>query len=75
MASSRRRATDRSRNSAVGSSEDGTRLVDNDRALLATRVDPRMASRVGQPLRLAVDPSRLFYFSPETGESLLADRS
>jgi hypothetical protein len=34
-----------------------------------------MASRVGQPLRLAVDPSRLFYFSPETGESLLADRS
>jgi hypothetical protein len=75
VASSRRRATDRSRSSAVGSPEDGTRLVDNDRALLAARVDPRTASRVGQPLRLAVDPSRLFYFSPETGESLLADRS
>jgi hypothetical protein len=39
------------------------------------RVDPRTAARVGQPLRLAVDPSRLYYFSPETGESLLADRS
>jgi hypothetical protein len=32
------------------------------------------AAKVGKQLRLALDPSRLYYFSPETGESLLADR-
>jgi hypothetical protein len=56
------------------SDEDTTLLIDNDRELFAARVDPRTAAQVGQQLRLALDPSRLYYFSPETGESLLADR-
>jgi hypothetical protein len=51
-----------------------TLLAANDRELFAARVDPRTAAEVGKPLRLALDPSRLYYFSPETGESLLADR-
>jgi multiple sugar transport system ATP-binding protein len=55
------------------SDEDTTLLVD-DRTLFTARVDPRTRARRGERLRLAVDPSRLYYFSPETGESLLADQ-
>jgi multiple sugar transport system ATP-binding protein len=52
--------------------DDGTLLAeDRDRALFAARVDARTKARVGQTLRLAVDPSRLYFFSPATGESLL----
>jgi multiple sugar transport system ATP-binding protein len=48
-----------------------TLLVEGNRALFAARVDPRTPARVAQEIRLAVDPSRLYFFSPETGESLL----
>jgi multiple sugar transport system ATP-binding protein len=44
---------------------------ERDRALFAARVDPRTKANVGDTLRLAVDPSRLYFFSLETGESLL----
>jgi hypothetical protein len=37
----------------------------------AARVDPRTSARVGQTVRLALDPSRLYFFAPETGVSLL----
>jgi multiple sugar transport system ATP-binding protein len=52
-----------------------TLLAQGERALFAARVDPRTAARVGEPIRLAVDPSRLYFFSPETGESLLGRRA
>ena len=42
-----------------------------DRNLFAARVDPRTKARVGQSMRLTVEPSRLYFFSPSTGESLL----
>jgi multiple sugar transport system ATP-binding protein len=42
-----------------------------ERALFVARVDPRTKARVGGTLRLAVDPERLYFFSPQTGESLL----
>jgi len=45
--------------------------AERDRTLLTARVDARTSARVGGTVRLAVDPSRLYYFSPETGESLL----
>jgi multiple sugar transport system ATP-binding protein len=53
--------------------EDEATLLADDRArtLFAARVDARTKARVGEMLRLAVDPSRLYFFSPETGESLL----
>jgi multiple sugar transport system ATP-binding protein len=35
--------------------------------LFTARVDPATSARPGAPLRLAVDPSRLHYFDPETG--------
>ena len=52
--------------------EDATLLTSSDRALMTARVDPRTDARVGGPIQLAVDPSRFYFFSPETGESLLA---
>jgi multiple sugar transport system ATP-binding protein len=52
--------------------EDGSLLADERAAaLFAARVDARTKAHVGGSLRLAVDPSRLYYFSPQTGESLL----
>jgi multiple sugar transport system ATP-binding protein len=46
--------------------------AERDRTLLAARVDARTKARVGDTIRLAVDPSRLYFFSPDTGESLVA---
>jgi multiple sugar transport system ATP-binding protein len=51
--------------------EDATLLTQRDGALFAARVDPRTRARIGDTFRLAVDPSRFYFFSPETGESLL----
>ena len=44
---------------------------EKDRTLMIARVDARTDARVGGSVRLAIDPSRLYFFSPETGESLL----
>jgi hypothetical protein len=44
---------------------------DRDRTFLTARVDARTKASVGNRLRLAVDPARLYFFSPDTGESLL----
>jgi multiple sugar transport system ATP-binding protein len=51
--------------------DDATLLTERDAALFAARVDPRTKARVGDTIRLAVEPSRLYFFSRETGESLL----
>jgi len=53
--------------------EDETSLLaqEKDRTLLVARVDARTRATVGSTIRLAVDPSRLYFFSPETGETLL----
>jgi multiple sugar transport system ATP-binding protein len=51
--------------------EDDAQLVAEPHALLNARVDPRTAARVGEGLRLAVDPTRFHFFDPETGASLL----
>jgi multiple sugar transport system ATP-binding protein len=48
---------------------------EHSRAFFAARVDPRTNAKVGEQIRLAIDPSRLYFFSPETGESLLGHRS
>ena len=42
-----------------------------DRALFAARVDARTKARVGDAITLTVDPSRFYFFSPESGASLL----
>jgi multiple sugar transport system ATP-binding protein len=49
----------------------GLMAAAHGRALFAARVDSRTKARVGHNLRLAVDPSRFYFFSPDTGESLV----
>jgi multiple sugar transport system ATP-binding protein len=53
--------------------EDETSLLADakDRARFVARVDPRTKAKVGGTIRLAVEPDRLYFFSPATGESLL----
>jgi multiple sugar transport system ATP-binding protein len=52
--------------------DDGSSLLPDETAdLFTARVDARTKARVGDTVRLAVDPSRLYFFSPDTGESLL----
>jgi multiple sugar transport system ATP-binding protein len=49
-----------------------TMLAQNAATLWTARVDPRTSARVADTVRLAVDPSRFYFFAPETGESVLA---
>jgi multiple sugar transport system ATP-binding protein len=42
-----------------------------DQQMFAARVDARTRARVGEKVTLTVDPSRIYYFSPESGESAL----
>jgi multiple sugar transport system ATP-binding protein len=53
--------------------EDETSILaeEKDRKLLIARVDARTDARVGDTVRLAVEPSRLYFFSPSSGETLL----
>jgi multiple sugar transport system ATP-binding protein len=41
-----------------------------DQAVFNARVDSRTGAAPGEPLRLALDPARLHFFDPETGENL-----
>jgi multiple sugar transport system ATP-binding protein len=50
---------------------DGETTLIETGALLSARVDPRTTARVGDRLRLAVDPARLHFFDLESGASLL----
>ena len=45
---------------------------DEQRSLFNARVDPQTRARVGERLRLAVQPRAFHFFDRETGESLLA---
>jgi len=60
--------------SADGDEEDAT-LLAGSKGLFAARVDPRTRAEVGSVTRLTIDPSRLHFFSPETGASLLFGRA
>jgi multiple sugar transport system ATP-binding protein len=54
----------------VSGREEAT-LIQESRALFSARVDPRARVRVGEPLELALDPTRLHFFDPESGNTLL----
>ncbi len=56
---------------AVAAEDEEAHLVAHERSLFAARVDPRTEARAGQSIRLAVDPSRLYFFAPDSGKSLL----
>jgi multiple sugar transport system ATP-binding protein len=55
--------------------EDATTLTAGDRGLVVARVNSRTKAKVGEEITLVVDPSRLYFFSPESGESLLRGRA
>jgi multiple sugar transport system ATP-binding protein len=63
---------DAQRVSAEALGADDDRLIAEERAVFAARVDPRTHARVGDDLRLALDPERLHFFDSGTGASLLA---
>ena len=50
---------------------DDASLVAEPRVLVNARVDPRTDARVGDALRLTLDPARFHFFDPGTGTSLL----
>src|SRR5205814_2308597 len=52
---------------SVGLGEDGEVA---DKARMCARVSPRTRIAVGQPAELAVDTSRLYFFDPQTRETL-----
>jgi hypothetical protein len=54
--------------------EDSTTLAAADRNLFVARVSARTRAHIGEPLRLAIDPSQLYFFSPDTGQTLLGGR-
>jgi multiple sugar transport system ATP-binding protein len=61
---------------AVSATDEETSLLaDTDRGLFAARVDPRTEARVGETVRLAVDPSRFHFFALDSGKSLLSQQA
>jgi multiple sugar transport system ATP-binding protein len=59
----------------VAAAERDASLLVEEQALFTARVDPRTAARVGEPLRLAVDPARFHFFDPETGARIVASET
>ncbi|HTU04298.1 MAG TPA: ABC transporter ATP-binding protein, partial [Trebonia sp.] len=50
--------------------DDAGLVLAGGKSLWTARVSSRSAARVGQPLELAVDTSRLYFFDPVSGESI-----
>ena len=51
--------------------EDDATMLAESRSLFNARVDPRAPIRVGDTIRLAIDPSRFHFFDRETGSTLM----
>jgi multiple sugar transport system ATP-binding protein len=50
--------------------KDETALLPESTTLFAARVDPQAGVRVGEPVELSLDPSRLHFFDPDSGERI-----
>ena len=48
-------------------------LLPDSKTLFGARIDPRAGASVGEPLELALDPARLYFFDPASGETLLPE--
>ncbi len=60
---------------AVAAEDEEASLMATEKTLFAARVDPRTKAHVGENVRLSIDPSRLYFFDPQTGDSLLGSRT
>jgi len=56
---------------ALDAGADDEAVLGDVSTLLSARVDPRTAARVGDRIRLAIDPARFHFFDRDTGASLL----
>jgi multiple sugar transport system ATP-binding protein len=52
--------------------DDDATLLGNDRAVFTARIEGRRGPRPGQPIELAIDNARLYFFDPASGASLRA---
>jgi multiple sugar transport system ATP-binding protein len=50
--------------------KDETALLPESTTLFAARVDPQAGVRVGEPVELVLNPSRLHFFDPDSGERI-----
>jgi len=62
--------TDATRAAVEARVADDTLLLPEDRARFTARLPTDVAVTAGEPLRLSVNPNRLYFFDPDTGESL-----
>jgi multiple sugar transport system ATP-binding protein len=58
---------------AAADEEEETLIADDARAVFNAEIDPRTKAKIGERLRLTVDPSRFHFFDPQTGESLTGE--
>jgi multiple sugar transport system ATP-binding protein len=62
--------TESTRAAVEASAADDALLLPEDRARFTVRLPTDAPVTVGEPLRLAIDPARLYFFDPETGAAL-----
>jgi multiple sugar transport system ATP-binding protein len=62
--------TEATRAAVEARAADDALLLAEDRARFTVRLPTDSPVTVGEPLRLAIDPSRLYFFDPETGAAL-----
>jgi multiple sugar transport system ATP-binding protein len=62
--------TEATRAAVEARAADDALLLPEDRARFTVRLPTDAPVTVGEPLRLAIDPSRLYFFDPETGANL-----
>jgi multiple sugar transport system ATP-binding protein len=55
--------------------DDRSLLIKRDRTRFVARVDARTRARIHEPIRLCLDTSRLYFFDPVSGNSLLRETS
>ncbi|HEY3139532.1 MAG TPA: ABC transporter ATP-binding protein [Acidimicrobiales bacterium] len=63
--------TDATRAAVEARAADDALLLPEDRARFTVRVPTETPASVGDALTLSIDPSRLYFFDPETGAALL----
>ena len=59
---------------AAADTSDEAQLLADAGTMFTARVDPRTKARVGDVLRIAVDPQGFHFFDPETGLTLRASQ-
>jgi len=64
--------TDATRAAVEASTADDALLLPEDRARFTVRLPTDVPVSVGEPLTLSIDPGRLYFFDPDTGDAVLS---